>query len=909
MASMGSLGLELYANSSRLEGDMGRAAQIVESRARAMDAAAAKAAKSIEGIGKAAGSVGRINGIKEAANDAEHLGHTTTAARRELLVLAHELSQGNFKRFGGSLMVLGEQMDWMGKIMSPTGMAIGLVTGAALLAATAFIKGAHESAQFAMSIRLTGNYAGLTEGQFNAMAKSVAAGADVTIKHAREMTQEFVSTGRFSGLALETASVAAARLADMTGQKSEEIVKDFTKMTDGVLKWALEANKQYHFVDVALYEHIKALEKQGKTEEAEVLALEALNKHLIKTQENLGYLQAAWHGVGQMASWTWDKMLGWGRSETLDDRIAAIKDQLEALPKSGSIMGGVHPAGWVSPREQLEAALRDAVKKKMREEDNALLTQQKAGQNERDVTNRQFYDKLIEDTKKREQKLQDEIKDINRRADESHWSPEMRAKALAAAREKFKDTGLARADLGAQLQPLQAQITAEDKLLTQREQALQVYYKNNKLSIEGFYDTERIVIEAHTKRVGALYDQQIAIQENYAKKATNAATRTEALTKAHDLADRKEAALSADREKLAMNTEAMTRDTDTYRESVERLNAILAGQQGQSAVTAGSEFDRQNRALLERARAQGDTGTLDTAARVRANAESIQLVNNLKTDAAEIEKRLNLQLERENNLVESGQKSRLQGMADMDNERAVVVQQLDAIAQRMQQAADTSGLESLQGETDGLRRHVEQLQQASHSLGKTFDDIFASGFANMIEGAISGTKTFRQLFLDMANSIEQAIARIVAQDLAARLFGIGGGASGGGLIGQLVGLLGSSGGAGAAAAGAGVQVGGAIDMAMPVVTAALASGGPTSAGSLYQVAENGPELLNVANKTYLMMGNQSGRVTPMGSEAMPGRQHIWNMHIAVPPGTTRQTAQQQAREIMTHAQIAMARNS
>lgn len=42
-----------------------------------------------------------------------------------------------------------------------------------------------------------------------------------------------------------------------------------------------------------------------------------------------------------------------------------------------------------------------------------------------------------------------------------------------------------------------------------------------------------------------------------------------------------------------------------------------------------------------------------------------------------------------------------------------------------------------------------------------------------------------------------------------------------------------------------------------------ASGGSVSAGSLYEVAEGGrPELLQTGGKTFLMMGNQSGDVSP-----------------------------------------------
>jgi hypothetical protein len=44
-------------------------------------------------------------------------------------------------------------------------------------------------------------------------------------------------------------------------------------------------------------------------------------------------------------------------------------------------------------------------------------------------------------------------------------------------------------------------------------------------------------------------------------------------------------------------------------------------------------------------------------------------------------------------------------------------------------------------------------------------------------------------------------------------------------------------------------------------------GGPVSAGGMYRVNERGPELLQVAGRQYLMMGNQAGKVEPTGGSA------------------------------------------
>jgi phage-related minor tail protein len=914
--SLGQLGVELYASSSRLEGDMGRAAQIVESRARAMDQAAVKARKSIESIGDV--RIGRVNGIREAANEMEHLSHTTVGARREMLVLAHEIVTGNFKRAAGSVMVLGERMDWMSKIMSPTGIAIGIVIAAVGALAVALIKGASESTAFAHAIQLTGNYAGVTEGQFNEMTHSIAASSGATIGNAREIAQAFVSGGRLSGAALESASVAAAKLSVLTGEKSENIVRSMEKMADGVDKWAMEANKQYHFVDAALYEHIKALEEQGRTEQAEVLALEALNKHLGDLDKNLGYLESAWKGVKDAALGAWDAMLSWGRKKTVDDQLADAEKEVNRIRGAmASPTGGMNADIYAKQLQDALTRVNELTKQKMREQDNALLEQQKSDHATRSAENQEFYDKLIKETRTREQERADAIRDINRRADESGWTPAMRAKAIAAANEKYKDRGAAagaRADLSANLKPLEDSIADASKLLTQQEQTLQRFYRDNKLSIADYYADQETIIKAHSKVVGDTYDKEIATLTRYANTTKDHAAKVEVLTKANDLANKKEQALQADREKLALNTEAMAKDTDAYREAVEKLAAELAKQQGRAGETAGAEFDRANRSVIDRARAQGDTGTLNIIDQLRANAEAQQRMNDLKVQAEAIEKALNLQVETTNDRVKAGQEGELQGLVDLDNERATAAKRLDDIAARMRDIANASGVVALQQEADQWTKTAQQMGAQSDELGRKFDDIFSSSFSRFMDNAVSGTKTLKQNFLDMANSIEQAITRLVANDLAQQLFGLGGNGSGGGMFGALFQLIGLTGGGGSfnfsmpgGGGGGGDTQGVSALMGLFNLLPGMAAGGPVGAGSLHEVNERGPELLTVANRTYLMMGSETGRVTPMsGSDG--GSSNTFHLNIAVPPGTTRQSAQQQAAEIMRHAQLAMARN-
>lgn len=60
----------------------------------------------------------------------DHLTVSTAGARREMLVLAHEAMQGNWNRFAGSIMVLGERMDAVSLLLHPVTLGLGALAAA-----------------------------------------------------------------------------------------------------------------------------------------------------------------------------------------------------------------------------------------------------------------------------------------------------------------------------------------------------------------------------------------------------------------------------------------------------------------------------------------------------------------------------------------------------------------------------------------------------------------------------------------------------------------------------------------------------------------------------------------------------------------------------------------------------------
>jgi len=87
-----------------------------------------------------------------------------------------------------------------------------------------------------------------------------------------------------------------------------------------------------------------------------------------------------------------------------------------------------------------------------------------------------------------------------------------------------------------------------------------------------------------------------------------------------------------------------------------------------------------------------------------------------------------------------------------------------------------------------------------------------------------------------------------------------------------------------------------------------ASGGPVDAGHLYRVNEDGPELLTVGGKSYLMMGRDSGSVTPNNATTKNYAGNRTTINVQVQPTSSRRSADQIAQQIARKQSIATMRN-
>lgn len=106
-----------------------------------------------ESLGISAAMKSYVSDIDAATSHTHSFSLANAAAQRELLVLTHELSQGNFKRFGGSLMVLANQTGAISMLLNPVVIGIGALVAAAALSIEIVHKAAGELEGYAETIQ------------------------------------------------------------------------------------------------------------------------------------------------------------------------------------------------------------------------------------------------------------------------------------------------------------------------------------------------------------------------------------------------------------------------------------------------------------------------------------------------------------------------------------------------------------------------------------------------------------------------------------------------------------------------------------------------------------------------------------------------------------------------------------
>ncbi|WP_300435635.1 phage tail length tape measure family protein [Zoogloea sp.] len=220
------------------------------------------------------------------------------------------------------------------------GYVLGLVNPFTLAAAgagvltLAFLQGRGESEEYRKTLALTGNAAGVTSDQLAQMAARLDVVSGTQASNANILVR-LASTGQVAKGQIEGVAGAISAMTEAGISDADALVKAFADIGKDPVKAILKVNEAYNFLTPTIYGQIKALQEQGKQEEAVALAQDtaakAMKERAREVVDQTGTLERAWKSVTTSAREAWDAMLSIGREKTLQQKIADQKKVIEDI--------------------------------------------------------------------------------------------------------------------------------------------------------------------------------------------------------------------------------------------------------------------------------------------------------------------------------------------------------------------------------------------------------------------------------------------------------------------------------------------------------------------------------------------------------------------------------------------------
>lgn len=493
-----------------------------------------------------------IERIDAAEKNLNKFGRTSGVARYQLLTLQYTISDTVASLASGisPLTILlqqgGQVLDvfgsvgnvfrTIGAVLTPMRVAVGGAAGVLAGFAYAAYQGAEQSKQFADAVTLTGNFAGLTEGRFNALTRTVAASGQVLVSAAREYGQALISTGQISTKNFDAATEAAARFGAATGKSAKEVAQEFAQLGEDVTAGASKLNQTYNFLTAAQLIQIRQLQEQGRSTDALSIVYDALNQRLRSLEPNLGILDRTLRTVKGAWADFWDAAFDIGRAETIEQRLEKARQAAERVrnvgterasqtqldPERRARLSASRPQDIENADEQVRLLLRSQAA----QQDAARAAAESAANERRAVSADAFVQGYLKRAKS--------VEALNKALDEAKRkfsdlekvgqpvSADQQAKILDQIREEYTDKGrlreafkLQKAERDAAVKYILDSLKTERDAYSFQNQYLQNIYQQGLVSLETYFAGRRDALDRDTQAQLDAIDAQIAVQQRF----------------------------------------------------------------------------------------------------------------------------------------------------------------------------------------------------------------------------------------------------------------------------------------------------------------------------------------------------------------------------------------------------------
>ncbi len=436
--------------------------------------------------------------------------------------------------FGG----IGPASRALGSYLAGLVNPFSVAAAAAGVLAFAMHKGSEETVSLQKSIILTGNYVGKTAEQLSSMAAQMSQTVG-TQGQASEVLSKLAATGKIAGDQIEGIGRAAIAMNKATGDAVDGTIKMFVSLGEEPTKASAKLNEQYHYLTGAVYEQIRALEEQGRKEEAAALAQKtlaaALQTRAEEVRSQLGYLERGWDAVASVAKKAWDSMLGLGRPDTLEDvkaKIAATRAEIEKMGNStsgfASTEGGAATGNGNRQAAAARARLQALQAQEAVMEGKQVQAAADAERQKREAAEISARDRLAAQakaTRSRAEQRKDEIEQLQRDAKLVGMAQDEYAKRVADINEKYKDPKGAKPkayqddaatkmlqSLRDQEAATRAALVADDKLTTAEKQRAEFLQQIADLKDKRILTADQKSLLASQDSIRAQLDKNVAAE-------------------------------------------------------------------------------------------------------------------------------------------------------------------------------------------------------------------------------------------------------------------------------------------------------------------------------------------------------------------------------------------------------------
>lgn len=391
------------ASLARVEGALGRADRAV-AQLNATSAAAARTSATQAGAQDAVAGAHRrgARATEVGARAVNEYGVSVAQARQAMRMLPAQITDivtslaGGQKPWLVAIQQGGQLKDSFGGIVPAARALLGaitpLVAGVALVAtvlgsvAVATVSSYRETQAYERTLIASGNAAATTAGQLRVLKDSVGA-ATGEYGNAQTALTALAGSGKIAGDTLDAAARAAVSLATLTGASIEDATQKIIALAAAPSAQLIELNQQYRFLSVEVYQHVRALEAQGRAQDAARLAIDTFARvHEQRVQEayaRAGSLERAWINVGKVIGGVWQTIRNIGRDD-LAFRLSKTTDELDRIGNEWKQLGGLNSLDAVLASADVDAGTKQRIRA-LRQEQAILQREANAEQAKADA--------------------------------------------------------------------------------------------------------------------------------------------------------------------------------------------------------------------------------------------------------------------------------------------------------------------------------------------------------------------------------------------------------------------------------------------------------------------------------------------------------------------------------------------